>query len=127
MRLRKLTLLLCVSLLMPFCASAQGLPPGTTIIRDTEIEEDLKGWTKPIFEAAGLNPDSVHIVLVQSNDLNAFVAGGSNIFIYSGLIAATKNPGELLGVIAHETGHIAGGHLIAGRISAEHASYEAIL
>jgi predicted Zn-dependent protease len=100
---------------------------GMTVIRDTEIEQALRAWSTPIWQAAGLNPDAVDLVLVQSDDLNAFVAGGSNIFIYTGLIDAAKSPDELLGVIAHETGHIAGGHLIQGRQAMERASYEAML
>lgn len=126
MMFRKLALVCLLIVLMPAQVWAQGLG-ALTIIRDTEIEENLKAWTTPIINAAGLNPDAVDIILVQSPELNAFVAGGSNIFIYTGLIAATKNPGELLGVIAHEMGHIAGGHLIRGREAMEHASYEAML
>ncbi len=98
-----------------------------TLIRDTEIENILKQWAKPIFEAANLNPDNVNIILVQSDVMNAFVAGGPNIFIYTDLILKTENPGELLGVIAHETGHIAGGHLIRSRTAMERASYESII
>ncbi len=100
---------------------------GMVIIRDTEIETILRGWMVPIWQAAGLNPDAVKLILVQSPDFNAFVAGGSNIFLYTGMLEQTKNPGELLGVMAHETGHIAGGHLIRGRQAMERASYEAML
>ena len=110
---------------LPLRAEAQGR--GMTIIRDTEIEETIRGWAEPIFSAAGLNPEAVNIILVQSDAMNAFVAGGSNIFIYTGLIAKTDNPGELIGVIAHETGHIAGGHLIRAREAMERASYESII
>lgn len=106
-------------------AMAQGR--GMSIIRDTEIEETLRGWSAPIFRAAGLDPDGVNIILVQSDTMNAFVAGGSNIFLYTGLIEKTENPGELIGVIAHETGHIAGGHLIRTREALERASYESII
>jgi len=98
-----------------------------TLIRDTEIENTLKEWAKPIFEAANLNPDNVNIILVQSDVMNAFVAGGPNIFLYTGLILKTENAGELIGVIAHETGHIAGGHLIRSRTAMERASYESII
>lgn len=126
MMIRKIALFAAFLTVLCSSAYAQGLR-GMTIIRDTEIEEALKQWTTPILHAANLNPDAVDIILVQSPELNAFVAGGSNIFIYTGLIAATKNPGELLGVIAHETGHIAGGHLIQGRQAMENASYEAML
>ncbi len=122
MRLRKIVLLLAL-LILPVSAFAQGM----TVIRDTEIEEALRDWTTPIWKAAGLNPDAVKLILVQSPDFNAFVAGGSNIFVYTGMIQTAKNPGELLGVLAHETGHIAGGHLIAGREAMERASYESML
>ena len=98
-----------------------------TLIRDTEIETTLKEWSTPIFEAAGLVPDNVNIILIQNNNLNAFVAGGANIFLYTGLLEAAENPGEIIGVIAHETGHISGGHLVRLRGSIEQASYETII
>ena len=100
---------------------------GLSIIRDTEIEETLKSWSEPVFKAAGLDPKNVHIILVKDDAVNAFVAGGANIFIYTGLINKTETPGELIGVIAHETGHIAGGHLIRSREAMERASYESII
>ncbi|MFP4098794.1 MAG: M48 family metalloprotease [Alphaproteobacteria bacterium] len=100
---------------------------GLSLIRDTEIETILKSWSAPIFKAAGLSPEAVNIILVKSDEVNAFVAGGANIFIYTGLIQKTDNPGELIGVIAHETGHIAGGHLIRSREAMERASYESII
>ena len=100
---------------------------GPSIIRDTEIESILKDWTKDVFRQAGLDSSQVDIILVQSPEINAFVAGGSNIFIYTGLINKTETPEELIGVIAHETGHIAGGHLVRTRRAMENASYESIL
>jgi predicted Zn-dependent protease len=106
---------------------ARAAMPEMTIIRDVEIEETIRDWATPVFKAAGLAPESVNIILVQSPQLNAFVAGGSNIFIYTGLIQATKDPGELLGVIAHETGHIEGGHLVGASQAIKRASYESIL
>ncbi len=98
-----------------------------TIIRDTEIESALKEWTSPLARAAGLDPASVNVIIVQNGAVNAFVAGGPNIFIYTGLIEDTENPGELAGVIAHELGHISAGHLIRLRQSFENASYESLL
>ncbi len=85
--------------------------PGLSIIRDTEIEEILHEEADPIFVAAGLDPKAVQIHLVESNEVQAFSAGGQQVFIYTGLILQTKNPNQLIGVIAHETGHIAGGHI----------------
>ncbi len=101
--------------------------PDLNIIRDVEIEAMLKNWATPLFKAAGLNPKSVNIILVQSEQINAFVAGGANIFIYTGLLESTNNPGEVIGVMAHEIGHIAGGHLIGNQQAFKRASYESIL
>ena len=98
-----------------------------SLIRDTEIENTLHSWGEPIFKAANLDSNSINIILVQSDAVNAFVAGGSNIFFYTGLISKTESPGELIGVLAHETGHITGGHLIKGREAMERASYESII
>lgn len=107
-------------------AHAQGNRP-ISLIRDTEIENYLKEWALPVIKAADLDPASVNIILVQDNNVNAFVAGGQNIFLYTGLLMKSKSPEEVVGVIAHELGHIRGGHLIRGRDAMESASYEAML
>ncbi len=98
-----------------------------TIIRDAEIEGYMQEWFAPIYKAAGMDADRVNIILVQDSNINAFVAGGPNIFFYTGLLQKTDNPGEVIGVMAHELGHITGGHLIRGREAMENASYESIL
>ena len=81
------------------------------LIRDAEIESTIRTFVTPIWRAAGLDPDAVAIMIVQDNAINAFVAGGQRIFINTGLILRTETPNQLIGVLAHETGHIAGGHL----------------
>jgi predicted Zn-dependent protease len=87
-------------------AAAQGL------IRDAEIEAILREYSDPLFEAAGLTPSDVDIFLINDPSMNAFVAGGANVHIHTGLIIAADNPEQLKGVIAHETCHIACGHQI---------------
>ncbi len=82
---------------------------GISTIRDAEIEGTLERISAPIFEAANLPPGSVKIFIVNDKTLNAFVVG-RNMAFHTGLLIAMDDPGELLGVIAHETGHIAGGH-----------------
>lgn len=116
-----------ILLFLSLGTAARAQPKSTTIIRDTEIENIIKKWSAPLFRAAELNPDAVRIVLIQSPDVNAFVAGGANIFIYTGLIELTETPGELIGVMAHEIGHISGGHLIKTRDALERASYESMI
>jgi predicted Zn-dependent protease len=84
---------------------------GISIIRDTEIEEILHEDADPIFRAAGLDPKAVQIHIISDPQLNAFSAGGQQLFLNTGLILETKTPNQLIGVMAHETGHIAGGHI----------------
>lgn len=83
-------------------------------IRDAEIERLLRGYSEPLFSAAGLEAKSVNVFIINDDSLNAFVAGGQNVFIHTGMITTLKSPNELKGVIAHETGHISGGHLARG-------------
>jgi predicted Zn-dependent protease len=85
--------------------------PRISVIRDTEIEELIHKEGEPMWRAAGLNPDNVKIVIMGDPDINAFTAGGQTIYVNTGLIQATKNPNQLIGVLAHETGHITGGHV----------------
>ena len=80
-----------------------------TLIRDTEIEEILHKDADPILRAAGITPSTVQIALIGSKELNAFAAPGV-MGINTGLILQTKNPNQLQGVMAHETGHLAAGH-----------------
>ena len=87
------------------------LAQGRSFIRDTEIEETLRLYATPIFKAAGLDPNGVSIYIVSDNSLNAFVAGGQKLFINTGLLLKAETPEQVIGVMAHETGHITGGHL----------------
>lgn len=90
-------------------ASAQGRP--IPLVRDSEIEEIIRGWGAPIFAVAGLSAEGFKIHLVNERQLNAFVIGGQQMFINTGLLMRSDGPGQVIGVIAHETGHLAGGHV----------------
>jgi predicted Zn-dependent protease len=81
-----------------------------SLIRDAEIEATLDRISRPIFRAAALNPAIVKVYIVNDPEMNAFVAGGQNVFINSGMLLELDTIDELRSVIAHETGHIAGGH-----------------
>jgi predicted Zn-dependent protease len=83
-------------------------------IRDAEIERILRGYSDPLFRAAGLDSEAVTIYIINDESLNAFVAGGQNVFINTGMITTLDTPNELKGVIAHETGHISGAHIARG-------------
>ncbi len=98
-----------------------------SLIRDAETEQLLRDYSNPLLRAAGLEPSTVRIFIVNDPSINAFVAGGANLFIHTGLILASDNPNMLKGVIAHEAGHIAGGHLARGSEALEDAQLSTIL
>ena len=93
-------------------ALAQSPSGRLPLIRDAEIEHTIRAYSAPIFQAAGMSAAKIQINLVNDNRLNAFVAGGRYIFINTGLLMRAEHAGQVIGVIAHETGHIAGGHLV---------------
>lgn len=94
----------------PVPAQAQGkkLP----VIRDTEIENLLRDYARPILRVAGVAKQNVRVVVLNDRVFNAFVMDGRHIFINAGALFDAKTPNEVIGVIAHETGHLAGGHLM---------------
>jgi predicted Zn-dependent protease len=95
----------------PFAVRAQGQAERISLIRDAEVEDILRKDSEPILIAAGLNPSAVKINIIGDKSLNAFAAGGQQMFLNTGMIMEAENPGQLRGVIAHETAHIAGAHL----------------
>jgi predicted Zn-dependent protease len=107
----------------PAPVAAQGL----NIIRDTEIEMMLVEWGRPMFMAGGLTPESITIRLINDDSLNAFVTRGNLMFFHSGLLMAAKNSNEIIGVMAHETGHIVGGHAVTFGDNMAKASTTALL
>jgi predicted Zn-dependent protease len=92
-------------------ALAQPKPGGLPIIRDAEIEQLMRDYTAPILKVAGLGQQNVQVVLINERAFNAFVMDGRRIFINVGALYDSKTPNEIIGVLAHETGHMAGGHL----------------
>lgn len=83
-----------------------------SILRDSETELLFRDISKPLIEAAKLDPASVKVSLIEDPEINAFVATGQVVYIHTGLIAAADNVNQLQAVIAHELGHVAGGHAI---------------
>ena len=81
------------------------------LIRDAETENLIRDYARPIFKSAGLYGHNVKIHIVSDRNFNAFVVDGQNMFIHIGALVNSKTPNQLIGVIAHETGHITGGHL----------------
>jgi predicted Zn-dependent protease len=100
---------------------------GEQVLRDSEIENDIRTLVSPIWRVAGLEPSGVGIYIVNDSQLNSFVAGGQAVFINSGLIERADVPNQLIGVIAHETGHIAGGHVLRSIEAMKNASIETIV
>jgi predicted Zn-dependent protease len=109
-RLLMLALLVAAPAWQP--AAAQEAEGGPSVLRDSETELLFKDISRPLIQAAGLDPNSVRVVLLNDPEINAFVATGQTVYIQTGLIQAVDNVNQLQGVIAHELGHVAGGHSI---------------
>lgn len=100
--------IICCVLTLVFIPK-KGMTAG--LIRDAETETLIRTYANPIFEAANLGSQNIRIHIIGSRTFNAFVVDGQNMFFHVGALMQTKTPNELIGIIAHETGHIAGGHL----------------
>lgn len=114
-------ILLILSIVLPAPARALSL------IRDAEIEQTLHDYCAPIFKAARINPNDVNIYIVNEDSINAFTAGGLNLFINTGLILRSDSSNMIIGVMAHETGHITGGHIIKRMGEVDNLTVESIL
>jgi predicted Zn-dependent protease len=97
-----------------FAACAFAIQPvaAQSILRDAETEALLRDMAHPLIEASELEPESVEIVLINDQSINAFVAGGQVVYVHAGLINAADTANEVQGVIAHELGHITAGHVV---------------
>jgi len=115
---------LLVILIIPL---QQARAKGLSLIRDAEIENTIRTYATPVFVAAGLEPSAINIYLVNDNTLNAFVAGGQKLFLNTGLLVKSETASQVIGVIAHETGHISGGHLTRIRDALKTSSAQSIL
>ena len=110
---------------MAFALAVAGPASAQSAIRDTEIEGIIREWSDPVFVAMGLDPAQVEVLLINDPTLNAFAIRGRIMGIHTGLILQTDNPNELLGVIAHEAGHIKNRHLL--RDGAQNAGMQPFL
>ena len=124
---RSLAVLTAAALSAGIPAAAQERGGGPPIIRDAEIEQLLREYTQPILKAAGLAQQNVRVVIINDPSFNAFVADGHRIFINSGALMQAQTPNEVIGVLAHESGHIAGGHLARMREQMANASTESLV
>jgi predicted Zn-dependent protease len=104
-----------------------GSSAGIPMIRDAEIEQLLRDYTAPILRAAGLAQQNVQVVIINENVFNAFVMDAHRIFIFTGALKQATTPNQLIGVFAHESGHIVGGHLSKMRQELANATTAAIV
>src|SRR5512132_3312326 len=100
---------------------------GLALVRDAEIEQLLRDYTQPVLRAAGLAQQNVQVVIINEPSFNAFVVDGRRIFINTGALTDSTTPNQVIGVLAHETGHIAGGHLAKLREQLARAQTQMIL
>ena len=121
---RRLAALALVVLLAVLPAQAQAQK--IRLIRDAETENIIRAYATPLFQASGLSPSAIDVYLVQDSSLNAFVTPGLKMFIHTGLLMRAAGPLEVIGVLAHETGHIAAGHTVTRQDAARSAATKAI-
>ena len=110
----------------PMAAAAQE-NKGPPVLRDTETEQLLREYTRPILRAAGLEKHNIQMVIINQGVFNAFVADGRRIFVNYGAILQSETPNQIIGVMAHETGHLAGGHLAKMREQMAQAQTQMII
>src|SRR6478735_821435 len=111
--LSRLTRLFMMALLLALSVNkAAYADTEPSALRDTETEAMFRDMSLPLIKAAGLDPGSVKVVLLNDPEINAFVATGQTVYVQSGLLLAADNVNQLQGVVAHELGHVAGGHSI---------------
>ena len=103
---------LSAALLLALVPENPGLAQSKSLrlIRDAEVERIIRAYATPLFQAAGLSPSAIDVYLVNDSALNAFVVPGLDMFIHTGLLMRAESPLQVIGVIAHETGHLAAGH-----------------
>lgn len=89
------------------------------LISDEETEQFLAEIITPLYKAAGIPFYRNNIFIVEDNSLNAFVSDGNRMFVHTGTIVKSDTVEELSGVLAHETGHIMGGHIIRQKLKAQ--------
>jgi len=111
----------------PLHPARAGQDKGPPVIRDTEAEQLLRDYTRPILRVAGLEKQNIQVVIINDSQFNAFVADGRRIFVNYGAIMQSETPNQLIGVLAHETGHLAGGHLAKFREQLERAQTQMII
>lgn len=98
-----------------------------SLIRDTEIENTIRSYAAPILRVASLEDEAFNVHIVRDNELNAFVSRGQRLFITTGLMRRSEDANQLIGVIAHEIGHIAGGHLARTQAALDQAGKTAFI
>jgi predicted Zn-dependent protease len=104
-----------------------GSNAGIPMIRDAEIEQLLRDYAAPILKVAGLSNQNIQVVIIGDKQFNAFVMDAHHIFVNAGALMETTAPNQIIGVFAHETGHIVGGHLSKMRQEMANAQTAAII
>ena len=116
----------CAVALASVPARAQGAG-GLPVIRDAEIEQLLRDYGSPVLKAAGLGQRNIRVVIINDRSFNAFVVDAKRIFVNAGALMDAQTPNQIIGVLAHETGHISGGHLAKLRAELANAQTAAII
>jgi predicted Zn-dependent protease len=126
LRLMMMALMLATATVTPALAQ-QDQDAGPSLLRDTETELLFKQMSRPLIVAAGMDPNSVKVALLNDPEINAFVSKGQTVYVQSGLLEAADNVNQLQGVVAHELGHVLAGDSIRSGQGEKQATGVALL
>lgn len=96
---------------------------GLSVITDAQTQNYLAKIVQPLFKAGNVAFNPQKIFIIKDNSLNAFVSDGNYLFIHTGTLTEAENTNELAGILAHETGHIMGGHIVRQKLKLEKMQY----
>ena len=117
--IKKITLKLLAGFMLAAVLVVDANAGAPSLISDDQSQTLLSKIIRPLFNAAGVSFDENKIFIINDNSLNAFVTGGNYMFVHTGTLINADNINELSGILAHETGHIAGGHIVRQQIRIE--------
>lgn len=113
---RKTVIGLICSVLLQSAFLSDASAASISLISDEETEQFLARQLRPVFKAADIPFNRNNIYIVNDDSLNAFVGDGNNMFVHTGTLMKANDENEIAGVLAHETGHIMGGHILRQKI-----------
>jgi len=90
-------------------------------VQDPAVLEYVNRIATPLLQQANRDRKGVKWKINVINDpktVNAFATPGGYLYVYTGLLLAADNEAEVVGVLAHEAGHVVGRHSARAMVNA---------